>query len=187
MFAYLFPGRERRQSYTVHERPDAPLDRVDRAETLEFVKDGFRFGAFVLPLVWLATHRIWMGVLAYLAVVAAVFAVAAVVGLPPLVPALTLLAVHLNFGNEADEILRGHLISQGWSMVGQVTGTGPIDCERRFFDNWLPLVPLVPLVPMVASVQAVAPTRPTPTPSNTPRSSGILGNLFAPLKRRDRS
>ena len=181
MFAYFFPGRERRQSYTVHERPDAPVDRVDRAEALEFVKDGFSFGAFVLPLVWLATHRIWMGVLAYLAVVAAVFAVATAVGLPPLVPALMLLAVHLIFGNEADEILRGHLTAQGWSLVGQVTGTGPLDCERRFFDNWLPLVP------MVSSVQAVAPPRPTPAPANTPRSSGILGNLFAPLKRRDRA
>lgn len=186
MFAFLLRGRERAQSCTVHERPNPPSDRVDRAEALEFVKDGFAFAAFAVPLVWLAMHRIWMGALAYVAVVAAVLAVSGQLGFPPIVPGLALLALHLMFGNEADEILRSHLTAQGWTMVGQVTGTGPLDCERRFFDSWLPSVPMVGAVQALA-VQPVSQPQVALTPPRQARPGGILGNLLAPLKRRDRA
>ena len=183
MFAYFLLGRERRQSYTVHERPEAATDRVDRAEALEFVKDGFVIGAFLLPLVWLAMHRIWLGVLGYVAAVAALFVISSLLGLPPAVPGLALLVLHLIIGNEADEISRGHLATQGWTMVGQVTGTGPLDCERRFFDSWLPLVPMTtPVGPQPVSQVPAA-----PAPANVPRAGGILGNVFAPLRRKDRA
>lgn len=143
MLGLLWFNRERTQSYTVHEQPQPPADRMDRAEALDFVKDGFSWPAFLLPEVWLLAHGIWLWLVGYIGVVVAVLALSRVLGLPPVVPVGLFVLLHLVFGFEADEIKRAHLAEQGWTMIGQVTGTGPLDCERRFFDNWLPSVPMV--------------------------------------------
>ena len=143
MLGFLWLARERTQSYTIHERPHPLADRLDRAEALEFVKDGFSFGAFLLPEVWLIAHGIWLGLLAFVAAAAAILALGWAFGVPPFAVAGLLALLHLVFGNEADEIKRAHLANNGWTMIGQVTGTGALDCERRFFDSWLPSVPMI--------------------------------------------
>jgi Protein of unknown function (DUF2628) len=142
MLAFLMLGRERLRSYSVHERPNPAADRVDRAEALEFVKDGFNASAFLAPPVWLASHGVWVGLLSYLAAIALILTATAVFALPPLLPVLAIIAVHLIFGNEADEMIRAQYTAKGWTTVGHVTGTGTLDCERRFFDTWLPAEPL---------------------------------------------
>jgi hypothetical protein len=177
MLTQLLFGRERLSSYSVHERPLPAADRVDRAEALEFVRDGFQLQAFLLPPVWFAVRGIWLGVLAYGAVAAAIAGLAYGLGLPPVLPTIAMVAMHFVFGAEADEVQRTHLLSRGWTTVGHVTGTGALDCERRFFDHWLPSAPMT---------RAAAPPPETATaPSASPRapSTGILGNLLAPLRR----
>ena len=199
MLAYFLLGRERLQSYSVHEKPNPAADRVDRAEALEFVKDGFVFPAFVVPPLWLAGHGIWLGVLAYAACAAVIFALTLWLALPAIFPALAMLVVHLIFGSEADEMQRSHLTARGWTAVGQVTGTGTLDCQRRFYDNWLPSVPMtasgvlsasklslnVPTGPaqVSASANTAIPTNAAKTRNTRPGS--VLGNLLAPLKRPD--
>ena len=117
MLAYFLLGRERLRSYSVHEPANPAADRVTRAEALEFIKDGFVFPAFVLPPVWLAARGIWLGTLAYFAVALVIAAIALGLDLPALWPALALLAVHLIFGAEADELQRSHLVARGWSTA----------------------------------------------------------------------
>ena len=165
MLGLLWFSRERTRSYTVHEQPRPPADRIDRAEALAFVKDGFSWPAFILPELWLISRGIWLGLLAFVALVVAILALSSVLGVPPSVQVGVFVLVHLVFGNEADEIQRAHLATQGWAMIGQVTGTGPLDCERRFFDTWLPSVP------MVASAAALDPGTPARSaPPLTPAS-----------------
>jgi hypothetical protein len=179
MIGYFLFGRERRYSYSIHEPPHTAADRVERAEAVEFVKDGFEFQAFVLPPVWMATRGIWLGTFAYVAAAAVIFGGAAWIGLSPLWPSLALLAIHLVAGAEADELHRSHLEAQGWTTVGHVTGTGALDCERRFYDQWLPSAPMT-RVPEPASPTA-ATTRPAAAPR--PPLVGIIGNALAPLRR----
>ena len=95
MLAYFLLGRERRQSYSVHEKPDPAADRVDRAEALEFVKDGFVFPAFVVPPLWLAGHGIWLAVLAYAGCAVMIIGLSAWLAIPAIYPALAMFVVHL--------------------------------------------------------------------------------------------
>jgi Protein of unknown function (DUF2628) len=190
MIAYFLLGRERRCSYSVHEPPHTAADRVDRAEALEFIKEGFEFPAFILPPFWLAARGIWLGALAYFAAITIAFGLAAWLDVSPLWPALALLAIHLIAGAEADELHRNHLDTKGWSTVGHVTGTGALDCERRFYDQWLPAEPMsrnsVPYVeaPQRASQKpATEPAVVIASPVRQQKSGGVLGNLLAPLRR----
>jgi Protein of unknown function (DUF2628) len=195
MIGYFLLGRERLRSYSVHEPPQPAADRVTRAEALEFIKDGFVVPAFVLPPLWLAARGIWLGMLAYAAAAATIAVISVWLDLPPLWPAIVLLGVHLLFGLEADELHRSHLAARGWETVGHVTGTGALDCERRFYDHWLPTAPMTrsggPADDALARFNpklATAPTAvagPAMVVSQVPptQPAGILGNLLAPLRR----
>src|SRR6185312_8279144 len=54
-------------TFTVHEQPNPPADRIDRAERLTFVRDGFSWTAALFAPVWLLAHRLWWPFLGYLA------------------------------------------------------------------------------------------------------------------------
>ena len=54
------------QTFTVHEPPNAPADRVDRAESLLFIKDGFSWGAALFGPLWLLAHRLWWPLIGYI-------------------------------------------------------------------------------------------------------------------------
>ena len=40
-------------TFTVHEPPNPPADRIDRAESLVFIKDGFSWIAALFAPLWL--------------------------------------------------------------------------------------------------------------------------------------
>ncbi len=194
MIGYFLLGRERLRSYSVHEPPRPAADRVTRAEALEFIKDGFVFPAFVLPPLWLAARGIWLGTLAYGLAAIVIALVTAWLDLSLLWPALALLGVHLLFGLEADEFHRNHLAARGWDTVGHVTGTGALDCERRFYDHWLPSAPmtradgaaddaLARFNPKLATASPPVTVSPVASQGARPQATGVLGNLFAPLRR----
>ena len=46
-------------------------------------------------------------------------------------------------GDGADTIERWTLKRRGYEMIGTVSGRDVIECERRFFDSWLPDQPLL--------------------------------------------
>ena len=128
-------------TYTVHEPPDAPSDRIDRAERLVFVKDGFSWTAAVFTPIWLIVHRLWWPLLGYIVL-------SALCGwLGSLFDSgwstLATLALHLLIGLEADTLRRWGLQRRGWRTVGSVTGRTADECERRFFDMWLPAQPVI--------------------------------------------
>ena len=52
-------------TFTVHEPPDPPADRIDRAEKLVFVKDGFSWAAALFGPLWMIFHRLWWALLGF--------------------------------------------------------------------------------------------------------------------------
>lgn len=187
-------ARVRQQSYSVHEGPDPAVDRIDRAERLAFVKDGFIKSAAIFPPFWLAARGIWLGVAVYAGAAIAIFGIAWVLLLPSIVTLLAFLALHLFFAGEADEMLRAHLTFRGWTTIGQVTGASQLDCERRFFDNWLPTMPLrKTLAPIKSSAGDTTPSpgepgsvRPNQAVQIAESRAGvgaIIGNLLSPRPR----
>jgi hypothetical protein len=128
---------------TVHEAPNPPADRIDRAEGLAFVRDGFSWSAALFAPIWLLAHRLWWPLLAYLITGGLIQLLAQ----SDIVEAgwLTLAwaALNLLVGLEADTLRRWSLGRRGWTTLGSVSGRTAEDCERRFFDMWLPAQPVL--------------------------------------------
>jgi hypothetical protein len=130
-------------TYTVHEPPNPPADRIDRAESLVFVKDGFAWLALLFAPLWLLAHRLWWPFLGYVLVSAALQAAARGAAVDPGWAGLAGFAINLLLAFEADTLRRWSLERRGWRTVGTVTGKTSAECERRFFEAWLPGQPIL--------------------------------------------
>ena len=131
------------RTYTIHERPDPAADRVDRAEGLVFVKDGFSWAAALFAPIWLLVHLLWWPLLGYVVVGGALQLVQLTLTFDKRWLGLAVLALHLLIGFEADTLRRWGLERRGWRTVGTVSGKTTAECERRFFDAWLPAQPIL--------------------------------------------
>jgi len=131
------------RTYTIHERPDSAADRVDRAEGLVFVKDGFSWLAALFTPLWLLAHRLWWPLLGYVIVSGALQVPQMFVTFDQRWLGLAALALNLLVGFEADTLRRWNLSRRGWHTVGTVSGKTADECERRFFDAWLPAQPIL--------------------------------------------
>lgn len=129
--------------FTVHEPPNPPLDRIERAERLEFVRDGFAPFAAVLPPVWMVINRLWLVLLLYLLAWLGVDLLLALAGVDKSLIGLINLAANVVVGFEASSLIRWTLARRGWQEVGTVVGRNRAECERRFFDGWLVEQPLM--------------------------------------------
>lgn len=186
MLYHILFGRERTTSVTVHERPDPARDRISRAEDLRFVKDGFDWGTFLVPPALFLQNKMWFGLILYIVALAGLGVAAFVFGWPASWTWIALAALHAFLAWEADEIRRARLGAQGWTMIGQVTGTSLLDCERRFLDNWLHSVPLTSARATQGSVPDVHRATPPVATGEQPRADGwkrVLGSVLAPAKR----
>jgi hypothetical protein len=130
-------------AYTVHEPPNPPADRLDRAERLVFVEDGFSWYAAVFTPFWMMANRMWLALLLYLVAVPAVALVLVGLGVAFEWIQVAMLAFHLAIGFEASSLQRWALERSGWRTLGAVTGQSLEACERRFFESWLPEQPVI--------------------------------------------
>lgn len=127
--------------YSVYEPPDPPSDRIDRAEGMVFVKDGFTWSAALLPPLWLAAQRSWIGLGIYLAAATVLAGALWALGVHAEWITLAVLALNVLIGFEASGLERWALELAGWNEAGTVSGRNRAECERRFFDIWLAGVP----------------------------------------------
>jgi len=131
------------QTFTVHEPPHPPADRVDRAEGLVFIKEGFSWGAALFGPLWLLAHRLWWPLLGYVAAYASIEAVRLARIIDQRWIGLLLLALNLLLAFEGDSLRRWALDRRGWRLLGAANGRNRAECERRFFDAWLPAQPVL--------------------------------------------
>jgi hypothetical protein len=130
-------------TFTVHEPPNPLADRIDRAEALVFIRDGFSWTAAAFAPLWLLAQRLWWPLLGYVLIACTIAVAGKGLGLGQGWIGLALLALNLLTGLEADELRRRALEQRSWSMLGSVTGRAREECERRFFDAWLPSQPII--------------------------------------------
>jgi hypothetical protein len=147
--------------YTVHEPPLRAADATPDPERFVFVRDGFYFWAFLLSVLWMLWHRMWLVLLVYVVAIAGVETALRYLGVSrPLIGIVGLL-ISLLVGIEAGTLWRFALARRGWKNVGVVTGDDREDAERRFFDAWVGAVPGRRVEPSMAS--------PGPPPPSLPR------------------
>lgn len=155
-------------TFTVHEPSGPTADRIERAEALVFVREGFTWSAAFLTPFWLIANRLWLALLAYLVLVGLFEAGLWVAGASQQMAAWLLLAAHVLIGFEADDIRRWSLARKGFAMIGSVTGRSEDECERRFFEGWLKEQPFLP---------------PSVTASGPASREGRLGHLSLGFRR----
>jgi len=124
-------------TYSVLEPPDASADRMESAEELVFIRDGFSFYAAALPPVWMLVKRMWLELAIYMGAAGLIAWAASAAGQIELGNAI-LLAAQIIFGFESGTLHCASLERRGWRHVGTVTGRNREDCERRFLEVWLP-------------------------------------------------
>jgi hypothetical protein len=124
------------QSYTVHEPPNPPADRLKRAERFVFVREGFSWTAALFAPLWMLAHRMWLVLLLYLVGVGILGAALTALGMTPQWISLISAAIHIVLGFELGSLRRWTLERKRWQMLGAVTGRNRAECERRFFQAW---------------------------------------------------
>lgn len=126
------------QFYTVHEPPNPPVDRIERAASLEMIGDRFVPAAVVLGPIWLLANRLWHAFAVYLCVALIAVAVIHAAGLNWRWLSLLFSALNLIVAFEGPSLRRWALERRGWQTLGMVSGRDIDECERRFLESWLP-------------------------------------------------
>jgi hypothetical protein len=154
-------------TYVVMEPPATTDD--DAVLRAVFVRDGFHFLAFIVPLFWLLWHRLWVEAVLVLAASLALAALGEIWDLPFAASALTLL-VSILVGLEGAAWRIEALRRRGWRQADIVEGANPAEAEIRYIagddadDRPAP-------APQTASAMTM---RSNPTQSSRP-ALGLLG------------
>jgi hypothetical protein len=154
-------------TFTVHEPPNPAADRLDRAENLVFVKEGFTWSAALFAPLWLLVHRLWWPLAGYVIAVGVLEGLRMTAFFPSAWISLASFGLHVLIGFEGDTLRRWALDRRGWRTLAAVSGKTAAECERRFFDEWLPDQPVI----------APASNR-RPLSDGPPRSTPVIGSLL---------
>jgi hypothetical protein len=151
--------------YVVMEPPGASEDEA--AERAIMVRDGFSLIAFILPLVWLFWHRLWIeGIVAFVAGVA-LMALGETTGFAFAGAALSLL-VSLFVALEGPALRIAALRRRGWREWGAVEGDSAAEAEIRYFAG-------EDEEPDAGSWSPTPTHRPAPGPTHVGPALGLLG------------
>jgi hypothetical protein len=83
-------------------------------------------------------HRLWLGLILWLAAVVAIAGAAYMAGLTPEAAAPLLWLPTLIVAFESTELLRRKLLRKGYREAAVKIGNNLEDAERRFFSEWSP-------------------------------------------------
>ncbi len=124
-------------SYTVHIPPEGAPRTLEAADRMVFVKESFSFWAFLVPLIWMLVHRMWLVFLGFLAVVLALQLVVMGLDLRDEAAAAAFLCLQLLFAFEANALRRWSLQRKGWTILAVVSGQNLPECEEKVLAWWL--------------------------------------------------
>lgn len=141
MLRLLFNGMGRGSAFTVHEPPGIAGTRLERAEQLLFVQDGFSWRAALFSPFYLLLRGEWLALVAYAAATVVLTWALRLIGAGNEWFGLAFVLLNVITGFEMADLKRWSLARRGWQEIATVSGGGLEDAERRFFDAWLPTVP----------------------------------------------
>lgn len=125
-------------AYSVYEPPGDDADLEARAEKVAFVKEGFSWAAFFVPVLWLIFQRMWLELLVFLVVITALpfFFGAGDAGRE--IAGWVTIGLTILFAFEANDLRGWALQRRGYRLAGVASGRDRTDAERAFFTAWLP-------------------------------------------------
>lgn len=127
--------------YTVHE-PGQPAEALaERADSIIFVREGFTWWGFIFGPLWLLLNALWFEFFAALILLAAAAGGLSGLGFKQdTASTIANLLLMLIVGFEGNGLIRWRLGRKGYTFLTSVAGNSREECERRFFDLWLPSV-----------------------------------------------
>jgi hypothetical protein len=124
--------------YNVYEPPYARGSVPERAERIVFVRDGFHWLAAIFPALWLLVKGLWLELAVFIGAVFLLTWGLEALGAVPAVSGILLIILQIVIGYEASAIQGAALERRGWRLAGTMVGRELSECERRFFESWLP-------------------------------------------------
>jgi hypothetical protein len=144
--------------YTVHEPSRHAKSLEERADNIVFVKEGFSWLGFLVAPLWLLINRLWFELGAALIFAGVLGAALTFLGFGEQAPGLANLLVALIVGFEGNDLKRWRLERKGYVFLASVAGRDFEDCERRFFDAWLPYIAGLSGAPKATALKAPPPS-----------------------------
>jgi hypothetical protein len=126
--------------WTVHSKVDEPALIRTRSDEVRFVREGFNWPAFLVPLLWLIVKGMWIALLLALAVEILVIAAATWLNFSDTVATLLGLGINLVMGFAGNDLYRWTLARGGFHEVGLAAGSDLDEAELRYFSG-LPEAP----------------------------------------------
>ena len=124
-------------TYTFHVAPGAEPDDPGAAERAPLVRDGFSWGAFLVPMLWFFSHRHWLAGLGALAVVAVLALVLRLAGFGTGTIVLAEILLHLLIGLEGASLRRWLLARRGRPVADIVQAGSHEEAEVKGFARWV--------------------------------------------------
>lgn len=125
-------------TYTVYEPPQSDADYINLGVEFEFVKDSFSWLTAICPPLGFLASGIWLMAVAHLAGAALLGYMLHALKVDPSWIDILFLITNIYLGFEVSALKQWMLDQKGWHMVGVVNGKSITECERRFFESWLP-------------------------------------------------
>ncbi|MFZ5691341.1 MAG: DUF2628 domain-containing protein [Pseudomonadota bacterium] len=122
--------------YTVHQPPLGKGENTPDPARFTFVRDGFYVWGFLLTVLWMLRHRLWLVALLFVAGTVLLDIGLRYAGVTSGWRTLTFVAIAFLVGLEGATLRRWTLARRGFTNVGVVVADDPDDAERRFFVNW---------------------------------------------------
>jgi Protein of unknown function (DUF2628) len=124
--------------YTVHEPVIPAQTPAERADEVVFVREGFTWWGFLYAPFWLLYNALWLEFAVAVLVAAAVASVLTAFDLKDQAWSIAYVLLMPVAGFEGNSLRRGCLERKGYIYLASVAGGSLDECERRFFDAWLP-------------------------------------------------
>jgi hypothetical protein len=122
--------------FTVHQPPLGKNDNAPDPARFVFVRDGFYVWGFLLSVLWMLRHRLWLVALLFVALTVLIEIGLRYAGVNVGLRSLVMLALSFLVGLEGATLRRWTLALKGYMQVGVVIADNREDAEQRFFVNW---------------------------------------------------
>lgn len=120
------------KTFTVHVPDGVPAASHDR---VRFVRDGFYFWALVFGPLWIAFHRLWLVLVAYIVAIAAIEVAMFALGISGSAGLWVSLCLGILLGLEGGTLRRWTLSRRGYRQVAIVIARDAAEAEHRYFHG----------------------------------------------------